>query len=428
MDANGSEDSGLRRAAGESRKELRCVKEQMNRLRSGGISNYIGGMKTRIVASIGMLLALTAVILIGARAKENWTTQAAPQASAAKTEFDDAGYRKFDEAMQFLKKRNAATFAIKTANGIDESSYVTIGGIEQWVTIRGEDRANPVLLFLHGGPGDVTSPWSYGIFRPWLKYFTLVQWDERGAGRTLAKNGPSIGPTITLDRMTQDGVELTEYLRKHLAKEKIFIVGHSFGTILGTRIVRAKPDLFYAYVGTGQAGDSSRNYFVAYDALVKHAEAVGNQDALEELRHAGPPPYADGTGYRVQWKWANRFERADEWLNGTIGLLLVSPGYSVEDFSNTEAGESLSAEQLVPQTSSLKPKDIGLEFALPVFVIQGNADFTTPTSLAQEYVATLKAPRKEFVTIDGGHFSVFMNSDQFLKELVARVRPIASGK
>jgi pimeloyl-ACP methyl ester carboxylesterase len=163
----------------------------------------------------------------------------------------DSEYRKFDGLVSFLRARNAKQFAIPAPKGIDEGQYVMIGGMEQWVTIRGYDRNNPVLLFVHGGPGDVTNPWTFAMFAPWEKQFTVVQWDERGAGRTLRKSGPSIAPTITVPRMVQDGIELSEYLRKHLGKDRIVIVCHSFGSILGIGMARARPDLFYAYVGTG---------------------------------------------------------------------------------------------------------------------------------------------------------------------------------
>jgi pimeloyl-ACP methyl ester carboxylesterase len=351
------------------------------------------------------------------------TQQAAVPAAPASL---DTEYRKLDELLAFLRKRNAEQFAIRSAKGIDEGSYVTLGGIEQWVTIRGQDRENPVLLFVHGGPGDVTNPWTFALFAPWEEQFTVVQWDQRGAGRTLRKSGPSIAPTITLERMTQDGIELAEYLRKHLGKDKIILVAHSFGSILGLRMARARPELFHAYVGTGQVADGTRNYSVAYDALLKKARALGNQQAIEELSRVGPPPYESGAGYRVQWKWANAFEGADQFLFGTIGWALVAPGYSVQDVNDTGDGEELSAERLVPQTKSAGPAELGLEFAIPMFVFEGDEDFTTPTELARGYLEAIKAPRKAFVAIaGGGHFAVFMKSEEFLRELVARVRPLA---
>jgi pimeloyl-ACP methyl ester carboxylesterase len=339
----------------------------------------------------------------------------------------DSGYRKLDELLSFLRTRNSEQFAINPTKGINEASYVSIGGIEQWVTIRGQDRGNPVLLFLHGGPGDVTNPWSFAIFAPWEEHFTVVQWDQRGAGRTLRKTGQGVAPTMTLDRMTQDGVELAEYLRKHLGKDKIILVAHSFGSILGLRMVAMKPDLFYAYVGTGQVADETRNYSAAYDALLKKAQATANQQAIDELKSAGPPPYTSGLGYRVQRKWSNRFEDADQFLYGTLGLTLVAPGNSAQDINDSADGQMLSSERLVPQTTNATPKDLGLDFAVPMFFFEGTEDFTTPTALAQQYLASIKAPRKEFVPINGGHFAVFMNSGEFLRELIARVGPLAGG-
>jgi pimeloyl-ACP methyl ester carboxylesterase len=298
--------------------------------------------------------------------------------------------------------------------------------MEQWVTIRGPDRANPVLLFLHGGPGDVTSCWTFALFAPWEEHFTVVQWDQRGAGRTLKKSGTAAAPTLTVERMAHDGIELAEYLRKHLGKEKIIVVAHSFGSLLGLEMVRARPDLFYAYVGTGQVGDETRNYAVAYDALLNKARAVGNQRAIDELTAIGPPPYPSGSGFRVQWKWANAFEGADGFIASTLGLVLVAPGCSVEDINNSGAGQSFSAEQLVPQTKSKGPKELGLKFSVPMFFFQGAEDFTSPTALAADYLKALQAPRKKFVAIRGaGHFAVFMHSDQFLEELIKHVRPLA---
>ncbi len=339
----------------------------------------------------------------------------------------DSAYRKFDGFLSLIRARNVKRFAIPSPPGIDEASYVPIGGIDQWVTIRGRDRDNPVVLFVHGGPGDVTNPWTFGIFAPWEERFTLVQWDERGAGRTLAKSGPGVAPTLTVERMAQDGIELADYLRQHLGKRKIIVVAHSFGTVLAIRMVRERPDLFYAYVGTGQIADETRNYAVAYDALVAKARALGNTRALAELQRVGPPPYPTGEGYRVQWTWANAFEGADQFLNSTIGLTLVAPGGSVQDFNQSGEGEMFSADQLVPQLHSARPADFGLTFAVPIFFFQGAEDFTAPTALAREYLEMIQAPQKAFVPIEGGgHFAVFMRSDQFLAELVKRVRPLAT--
>lgn len=347
------------------------------------------------------------------------------QQSTAQPPQIDAEFKKLDAVMTFLRNRNARDYAITTPGGIDEARYVKIGGIEQWITIRGEDRKNPVLLLLHGGPGDATNPWGYAGFRTWLKHFTVVQWDQRGAGRTFGRNGPSLAPTITIDRMAQDGIELAELLRKTLQRDKIVLVGHSWGSTLGIFMVKARPDLFYAFVGTGQVADPARNYAVAYDELLKKAEGLGEQQAIQELKEVGPPPYSNGKGYGVQRKWANLFEGADSFISSMFGFALTAPGYTMRDINDWLDGQSLSAERLVPQTSVLTSNTLGGEFALPVFVIQGAEDFTTPTSLASGFLNSLRAPRKEFVAIEGGgHFAVFMQPDIFLKELVSRVLPL----
>ena len=347
------------------------------------------------------------------------------QRSAAQAQQDDAEFQRLDAMMAFVRNRNAQDYAITAPKGIDEARYVEVGGIEQWITIRGEDRNNPVLLVLHGGPGDATNPWGYAGFRSWLKAFTVVQWDQRGAGRTLGKNGPSLAPTITIERMTQDGTELAEQLRKALQKNKIILVGHSWGSILGVFMAKARPDLFYAFVGTGQVADPARNYAVAYDALLKKAESLGEQRAIRELKGVGAPPYLDGRGYAVQRKWSNLFEGADSFISSMFGFALGAPGYSLRDVNDWIDGQSLSGQRLVPQTNALEPQRLGGEFAVPVFVIQGAEDFTTPTSLARSFVNSIRAPRKAFVPIDGGgHFAVFMKSDAFLNELIARVLPL----
>ena len=338
-----------------------------------------------------------------------------------------AELQKLDTVLAFIRQRNARDYAITTPNGIDEGKYVEIGGIEQWITIRGEDRGNPVLLFLHGGPGDATNPWGFAGFRTWLRYFTVVQWDQRGAGRTLGRNGPSLGPTITIDRMTRDGIELSEMLRRALNQDRIILVGHSWGSILGVRMVKTRPDLFYAFVGTGQvAADPARNYSVAYDEVLRAAKRRGDQRAVSELEQVGPPPWRDGRGYAVQRRWANLLEGADTFLASTLGLALAAPGYTARDVNDWLSGQRLSAERLVPQTNAVDAAALGGEFSVSVFVIQGAEDFTTPTSLARSFVASIHAPRKEFVAIEGGgHFAVFMKSDAFLNELVARVLPLA---
>jgi pimeloyl-ACP methyl ester carboxylesterase len=351
------------------------------------------------------------------------------QEGAHGTPVTDADLQKFLQTLSFVSRRNDQYYKITTPYGIDEASYVPIGGIDQYISIRGEDRDNPVILFLHGGPGDATNPWGYLAFRSWLKYFTVVQWDQRGAGRTLHKSGPEIAPTLTVERMTEDGIELAAYLRKSLQKDKLILIGHSWGSVLGLSIAKARPDLFYAYVGTGQVADETRNYAVAYTTLLEKARALQNEIAIEELRAIGPPPYADYRGWSVQRKWSNLFEHSDLFISGMLGAALSAPGYTLADIDDWIAGQNLSAQQLIPQTTKLDSRALGGQFALPIFIIQGAEDFTTPTRLARTFMGSIRAPHKEFIAIpNAGHFAVFIRSDEFLRELLSRVRPLATNE
>jgi pimeloyl-ACP methyl ester carboxylesterase len=190
-----------------------------------------------------------------------------------------------------------------------------------------------------------------------------------------------------------------------------------------------KTGTFYAYVGTGQVADFPiKSDSATYEALLKKAKALSDPRAIEELSHVGPPPYNSGEGFRVQHKWANAFEGADEFLYGTLGLALVAPGYSLQDINDSGDGQILSADRLVPEAQSIGPAELGPEFSIPMFVFQGEEDFTTSTALARHYAESIKALRKEFVPIKGGgQFAVFIRSDQFLQELITRVRPLAVG-
>ena len=159
--------------------------------------------------------------------------------------------------------RTVQAVAIHSPNAIDEGLYVKIGGIDQWLQIRGQDRNNPVVLCLHGGPG---ASWLRltTLFLPWEKEFTVVQWDQRGTGKTLETTGASIASTMSVDRMAEDGIEVAEFLQTHLHKDKIVLLGFSWGSLLGVQMAMRRPDLFDAYVGTGQISDIPHSQRIGY--------------------------------------------------------------------------------------------------------------------------------------------------------------------
>ena len=147
--------------------------------------------------------------------------------------------------------------AIVTADGISEQGLVPIGGIPQWISVRGRHKSNPLLLFLHGGPAFTVSPVSFYYMRDWEEQFTVVQWDQRGAGKTYAASDPEkIKDTMTVDRIVADAEELIGYLRQKYGKDRIVLMAHSFGTLLGLKLAQRHPDWFFAYVGMGQFTDA----------------------------------------------------------------------------------------------------------------------------------------------------------------------------
>jgi len=327
----------------------------------------------------------------------------------------------------------AEILAIRSANGVQEGGFVVIGGIRQWVQIRGEDRNNPVLLFVHGGPGSSTLPMSSG-WQPWEKYFTIVQWDQRGTGRTYGATGEAVAPTMTLERMTQDGIELAEYLLRHLHKDRIVLVGHSWGSFLGIHIVKQRPDLFHAYVGTGQVVGRA-TYETAFEITIARlqmlAQSANNTQALAELAPIASRPVTSDANRLVADRWSkalalpspDRFE-----LTGSVSPAFM-PDFSLLDWYNWRKGMAFSARYLRGRDGPMFQRDLaslGFEFPIPMIFIEGDEDDITPSAPAERYFNEIAAPHKDFVLVRGGdHFVPFDRPERFLAELLARVRPFA---
>lgn len=327
----------------------------------------------------------------------------------------------------------AETLAIRSPKGVQEGGFVDIGGIKQWIQIRGEDRDNPVLLYVHGGPGGSTLPISSG-WRPWEEHFTVVQWDQRGAGRTYGIAGDTLAPTMTLGRMTQDGVELAEYLRTHLHKDKIVLVGHSWGSFLGIHMAKQRPDLFCAFVGTGQVVGRT-TFEKAFELTISRLQALAasadNHEALAELAPVAARPTMSRENRMIADKWSSALALppVDGFqLAGPIPPLFM-PDFSLLDWYNWRKGVAFSAKYLTGRDGPMFQHDmasIGFEFSIPMFFIEGDADGVTPGSPVEQFFNQIKAPYKEFVWVRGGdHFIPLDRPDEFLAELVARVRPFA---
>lgn len=314
--------------------------------------------------------------------------------------------------------------AIHSPNGIDERMYVKIGGIDQWIQIRGQDRNNPVLLCLHGGPG---ASWLRltTLFLPWERDFTMVQWDQRGAGKTLETTGPAIADTMSVDRMTQDGIEVSEFLRAHLHKEKIILLGFSWGSLLGIHMVKQRPDLFYAYVGTGQISNMPKSQEMGYAYALAKARTAHDTRATETLQSIGPPPFDSKDKIDAFFDVLGEYECESDRRFPTGAL--VAPYLSLWDLYNWRRGAlQVPTFRVYHEMLSADLASLGPDFKVPIFFFQGALDERAPAPLAEEYFATINAPHKEFVLFEGvGHFAVWSIPDRFLHELVIRVRPFA---
>jgi pimeloyl-ACP methyl ester carboxylesterase len=328
------------------------------------------------------------------------------------------------------QRANEKTFAITSARGIDEAGYVDIGGIKQWIQIRGQDRNNPVLLCVHGGPGGTWIPVTR-LFASWEKDFTVVLWDERGAGKTLAATGPGVAATMTIERMTQDGIEVAEHLRRRFGQEKIALLGHSFGSILGVNMVKRRPELFSVLVGTGQASDLPRSLATEYQRLLASAKAAQDVRTVRELNAIGEPPFSNLKQAGAFFQCAERYQpQADTAAMAELQRSLLSPppNYSLGDEWNRMRGFAVVPTwALYREILSTNLAALGAEFAVPVVLLQGTDDRVTPLVLAEEYFDAIKAPHKELVRIErGGHFAVWSHAGKFGEELAQRVRPLAA--
>jgi pimeloyl-ACP methyl ester carboxylesterase len=326
----------------------------------------------------------------------------------------------------------AAISSAQAAEPIHEAQFVSVGGIEQWVTINGRDRDNPVVLFLHGGPGDAQSPFAASLYAGWDADFTLVQWDQRGAGRTFGKSGPSIAPTMTVARMRDDGIELAQYLIQHLHKRKIILVGGSWGSILGIQIVHARPELFFAYVGTAQMVEWRRNEAASFARLAQLATADANRPALEALKAIGPPPWHALANSRPFHKWLRTYQ--DKIASAPKPPFAIDPAYaSAKERAQWEEADDFNWLHFIgldmsgPLTKVNLPA-LGTEFTLPIFMVQGEQDLTALPFLAKGYFDLIKAPRKQFILAPGtGHEPSVTSLDMIRKLLVSHVRPLALG-
>lgn len=287
---------------------------------------------------------------------------------------------------------------------VDEQAYVEIGGLKQWVVVEGADCANPVVLIVHGGPGNPNTPFAHTLFGDWAKAFTIVQWDQRGSGKTYLANKPAENETLTMQRLTADGVEMARWATQRFGKRQVILMGGSWGSALATNMAMAAPDLFSAYVGTGQLVDYQANLKIGYARATALAKAAGDTDALAKLEALGPPPWTNPRAFGI----LRRITRKDEALKTDAppaGWFKFAPGYDTPEYEAAyEAGEDYSFFQFVgAKGDGIGPgidlRKLGMRFAMPVYLIQGEEDLVTPPEISKAYFDEIVAPKKEYLLL-----------------------------
>jgi pimeloyl-ACP methyl ester carboxylesterase len=311
---------------------------------------------------------------------------------------------------------------------IDEGLFLEVGGLKQWVTIRGRDRANPALMIV-AGAGAAFSTMA-PVFAPWEARFTLVQWDQPWSGATLAAN-PDDNEPLTYDRLARDGLTVAQAVCARLGVDRLALFAISGGSVTGLKMLRAGPQRFSAYVGNGQVTNWRRQEALAYRIMLE--QAAGDAAAVAELSAIGPPPWADVGAELAKAKYANAMTPAEQVAMAAAPMALVCeppPGASwmapVSPVADPYAAAFAAYQAIRPELLAFDAEALGLEFAVPMVFLQGALDAHTPAAEVEAYAAKLKAPALRYVPIaEGGHMSTFLVArlaallDEHVRPLVA---------
>jgi len=291
---------------------------------------------------------------------------------------------------------------------VDETGYVAIGGIEQWVRIKGSSCSNPIVLLVHGGPGNPTTPWADTVYQAWEKDFTIVQWDQRGAGMTWRRNPLKDDVPLRVEQLRDDGLEVARYAARRFGKRQVILMGGSWSSVLGVHMAKAGPDLFCGFLTSSQvvgplpAQDS-------IDAALALARAAGDQESIAKLTALGPLPWTDPRAPGILRRVIRKYERLrtepvpKAWND--YAAAYATPEYEA-DYT---AGEDYSWLQFVGLkgdgiVSKIDLYKLGPAFAMPVYMVQGQEDLLTMPAPSKRYFDFIQAPRKDYVLVPrAGH-------------------------
>ncbi len=305
-------------------------------------------------------------------------------------------------------------------SAIASLEQVKLGGDNQWILIRGQDRHAPIVLFLHGGPGMPMMYLAHAFQRPLEQRFLTVQWDRRGAGKTFSPDTDVA--KMRVSREIADTIELMEMLRARFGAGKIILVGHSYGSSLGIRVAQARPDLVRAYVGVGQEACDRKDELKLQDAWIA-SQATSRGDAQTLALATAGKPYDRET---YLFRYGGEMVASTSYFD-LIRIGLHAPEYSLLDAYNVKRGVDFTHLHLKDDVSRAALMDEVTRLAVPVYFFEGRMDYTAPFACAQKYFDRLVAPRKRLVWFARSAHFPFLEEPQAFANALDRVAAETNG-
>ncbi len=314
---------------------------------------------------------------------------------------------------------------------VAELTTVKLNGHDQAVMIRGNSTDNPVLLYLSGGPGQSDLAYSRVLYGDLEKNFVVVSWDQRGNGKSYSALDPA--STLTFDQAVSDTVELTNYLRERFGEDKIYLMGESYGTLLGVQTVKQRPDLYYAYISSGQMVSPRETDRRLWQDVQDYANKTGNEQLGASMRAYGEPPYRDIYAYMTVMSYydalAGPYTPPEEYMrkgqaSGVGPYGIMASEYSLVEKVNVIRGLFDVFSIMYPQLQEIDYRKDTEKLNVPVYALDAEHELTARRNLSLEWYRGLEAPHKELITFENaGHSVAFEEAHNLSRILNETVLP-----